>query len=147
MIDERMENPSDSEDITQILINSTFDGRELTQFEILNILLLFMIGGLHTVQGQLAHTVIFMAENPEVRKQLVEDLDLVPSAVEEMLRYESAVCPAREITEDTELNGVAIKAGDKILIRSEEHTSELQSLMRISYAVFCLKKQTTKQQT
>src|SRR3546814_7785068 len=30
--------------------------------------------------------------------------------------------------------------------RSEEHTSELQSLMRISYAVFCLKKKTTKQQ-
>src|SRR3546814_8188413 len=29
---------------------------------------------------------------------------------------------------------------DEILIRSEEHTSELQSLMRISYAVFCLKK-------
>src|SRR3546814_7169235 len=28
------------------------------------------------------------------------------------------------------------------LIRSEEHTSELQSLMRISYAVFCLKKKT-----
>src|SRR3546814_751298 len=32
-----------------------------------------------------------------------------------------------------------------ILHRSEEHTSELQSLMRISYAVFCLKKKTTKQ--
>src|SRR3546814_2244185 len=31
-------------------------------------------------------------------------------------------------------------------IRSEEHTSELQSLMRISYAVFCLKKKTTKTQ-
>src|SRR3546814_4745668 len=31
--------------------------------------------------------------------------------------------------------------------RSEEHTSELQSLMRISYAVFCLKKKNTKQQT
>src|SRR3546814_3787389 len=31
-------------------------------------------------------------------------------------------------------------------MRSEEHTSELQSLMRISYAVFCLKKKTTKQQ-
>src|SRR3546814_4770477 len=30
--------------------------------------------------------------------------------------------------------------------RSEEHTSELQSLMRISYAVFCLKKKTQKQQ-
>src|SRR3546814_4513871 len=31
---------------------------------------------------------------------------------------------------------------EAIVIRSEEHTSELQSLMRISYAVFCLKKQT-----
>src|SRR3546814_10887499 len=31
--------------------------------------------------------------------------------------------------------------------RSEEHTSELQSLMRISYAVFCLKKKKTRQQT
>src|SRR3546814_7846797 len=32
-------------------------------------------------------------------------------------------------------------ATDEILRRSEEHTSEIQSLMRISYAVFCLKKQ------
>src|SRR3546814_9552061 len=32
-----------------------------------------------------------------------------------------------------------------IVLRSEEHTSELQSLMRISYAVFCLKKKTTKE--
>src|SRR3546814_1606691 len=35
----------------------------------------------------------------------------------------------------------------RTLARSEEHTSELQSLMRISYAVFCLKKKTTKKQT
>src|SRR3546814_9948379 len=32
----------------------------------------------------------------------------------------------------------------RLAIRSEEHTSELQSLMRISYAVFCLKKKNTK---
>src|SRR3546814_5784512 len=31
------------------------------------------------------------------------------------------------------------------IVRSEEHTSELQSLMRISYAVFCLKKKTNQQ--
>src|SRR3546814_4516246 len=37
-------------------------------------------------------------------------------------------------------------AEDRHQHRSEEHTSELQSLMRISYAVFCLKKKTTKQQ-
>src|SRR3546814_4753926 len=36
-------------------------------------------------------------------------------------------------------------AGERGLVRSEEHTSELQSLMRISYAVFCLKKKKAKQ--
>src|SRR3546814_4777218 len=34
---------------------------------------------------------------------------------------------------------------DQVLLRSEEHTSELQSLMRISYAVFCLQKKNKKQ--
>src|SRR3546814_2645257 len=44
----------------------------------------------------------------------------------------------------------SIRAAIRTTSRSEEHTSELQSLMRISYAVFCLKKkkkQTTKQRT
>src|SRR3546814_5676375 len=35
---------------------------------------------------------------------------------------------------------------NQVLVRSEEHTSELQSLMRISYAVFCLKKKTKQQE-
>src|SRR3546814_6829173 len=38
-----------------------------------------------------------------------------------------------------------VEAIDGTRVRSEEHTSELQSLMRISYAVFCLKKKTNKQ--
>src|SRR3546814_5285044 len=41
----------------------------------------------------------------------------------------------------------AIERGDRCVIRSEEHTSELQSLMRISYAVFCLKKKKKIQHT
>src|SRR3546814_10860865 len=36
-----------------------------------------------------------------------------------------------------------VGAEDDLLVRSEEHTSELQSLMRISYAVFCLQKKNT----
>src|SRR3546814_3650409 len=42
----------------------------------------------------------------------------------------------------------AVKSAEPapVEIRSEEHTSELQSLMRISYAVFCLKKKKTKTQ-
>src|SRR3546814_8614949 len=45
--------------------------------------------------------------------------------------------------------GIAARTKGKVLwcLRSEEHTSELQSLMRISYAVFCLKKKTKKTTT
>src|SRR3546814_4332523 len=58
---------------------------------------------------------------------------------------------------DVELPELAVAAGlrtvvpehraDLVQLRSEEHTSELQSLMRISYAVFCLKKKTDILQT
>src|SRR3546814_3734937 len=44
-------------------------------------------------------------------------------------------------------SGVAINGFEGGQMRSEEHTSELQSLMRISYAVFCLKQKNNKQQT
>lgn len=116
MIDARMENPDAPEDITSVLLSGTFDGRQLTQFEILNTCFVMMIAGLHTVQGQLAHSMIYLAEHPDKRRQLVNDPDLVPSAVEEMLRYESAVTPARLIKENVEVGGVEFKAGERVLI-------------------------------
>src|SRR3546814_2702493 len=45
-----------------------------------------------------------------------------------------------------EIEQIAQQLVDQIRVRSEEHTSELQSLMRISYAVFCLKKKKQKKQ-
>src|SRR3546814_6277148 len=46
------------------------------------------------------------------------------------------------ITAGQALGQVPLRLADGAALRSEEHTSELQSLMRISYAVFCLKKKT-----
>src|SRR3546814_9196948 len=47
---------------------------------------------------------------------------------------------AADAGDEHRLRGVGAELGQGLLHRSEEHTSELQSLMRISYAVFCLKK-------
>src|SRR3546814_6726308 len=54
-----------------------------------------------------------------------------------------------ELRDESDKDGMRIyieikrgESADVVLNRSEEHTSELQSLMRISYAVFCLKKKT-----
>src|SRR3546814_7661157 len=58
-------------------------------------------------------------------------------------RNDSAGADQRGIRQDEEGRRRAV--GDRVQpVRSEEHTSELQSLMRISYAVFCLKKKTNK---
>src|SRR3546814_10529114 len=56
-----------------------------------------------------------------------------------------AACVARHQQLHKLLRGlIALVAFDEHFLRSEEHTSELQSLMRISYAVFCLKKKKNK---
>src|SRR3546814_8919161 len=63
-------------------------------------------------------------------------------------RNYAAVCPPEyleKVVASVKPNGYRLRAPRylKSEQRSEEHTSELQSLMRISYAVFCLKKQKT----
>src|SRR3546814_10830645 len=59
-------------------------------------------------------------------------------------------CTEQSACADQRRHRTRARAGDAIvqhLARSEEHTSELQSLMRISYAVFCLKKKKNTTQT
>src|SRR3546814_3986832 len=57
-----------------------------------------------------------------------------------VIRYgvDPTFAPYESVNAQGKMVGIDIELGDAI--RSEEHTSELQSLMRISYAVFCLKK-------
>src|SRR3546814_6874467 len=92
--------------------------------------------------------------DPELEKCILDGLGGNPPpsdiTVETAARQTSVSCPGRGITDlggleaftaltSLDLSGNAL-TGFGISLRSEEHTSELQSLMRISYAVFCLKK-------
>src|SRR3546814_1921948 len=79
------------------------------------------------------------------------DLDAVAAFVAALVVFDglAAYFPARDAGRDAlflqgiaEPVGIIAPVGEHPLRRSEEHTSELQSLMRISYAVFCLKKKT-----
>src|SRR3546814_10796730 len=78
-----------------------------------------------------------------------------PSQIEAVLYRHAAVREALAIAVPDDYSGERPKAfvtlnedakidGEELKTRSEEHTSELQSLMRISYAVFCLKKKKQK---
>src|SRR3546814_7233127 len=81
--------------------------------------------------GAQGFTVVDAASAAEARSVLrAQTVDLVVSDI--MMPGEDGLSLTRHLRETS---GIPV-----ILLRSEEHTSELQSLMRISYAVFCLKK-------
>jgi cytochrome P450 len=66
-------------------------GHRLTREDILDICFLFLIAGLDTVTATLDCMFSFLAQNPEHRQQLVDDPSLIPSAIEELLRWETPV--------------------------------------------------------
>src|SRR3546814_8221416 len=81
---------------------------------------------------------------PHVERELV--VPVIGQATGQPLGHRSFLrSHAAPSSADSRCGPPVLIAGSKVG-RSEEHTSELQSLMRISYAVFCLKKKKTKQQ-
>jgi cytochrome P450 len=117
LIDERREAPTG--DIVSRFVTAEVDGEHLSREDILDILYLFMIAGLDTVTDSLTCFYAFLATHPEHRRQLVEDPSIIPSAVEELLRWESPVPSGvpRMARQDTELpGGHPVPSGTAIMI-------------------------------
>jgi len=105
------------DDLLSGFLDAEVDGQRLTREDILDICFLFFIAGLDTVSASLDCFFGYLCEHPEQRAQLVADPSLVPSAVEELLRWESPVGGIMRVAaEDTELLGCPIKAGDTVSI-------------------------------
>jgi cytochrome P450 len=106
-----------TEDVLSDIINSELDGERLTDEEVLDIAYLFLIAGLDTVTDSLDCFFALLAQEPEHRRLIVEDESLIPSAVEELLRWESPV-PAvpRRTTQDIEIAGCPIPAGEAVML-------------------------------
>jgi cytochrome P450 len=77
------------------------DGRPLTHHEILDISYLFLLGGLDTVTATLGCSMAYLASNPEQRRRLVEQPELIPNAVEELLRWETPVTLVPRVVKQT----------------------------------------------
>lgn len=118
IVTERRANPGD--DVTSTLIHTEVnleDGtRLLTDEELTRMFFLLLVGGLHTVQGSLAWSIIHLVHNPVQRQAIVDDPAMIPTAVEEILRIEAAITPGRRATRDTRLGGVDIAAGDQLIL-------------------------------
>lgn len=115
MIARLREEPSDT--LLSRIVHSTVDGRELTEAELLGISHLLLLGGLDTVTATLDCMVAYLAGHPEQRRRLVEDPSLIPTAVEELLRWLTPVMAIpRSIKEDVTMAGVELQAGDGVML-------------------------------
>ena len=91
--------------------------RPLTQSERINFLSLTAGGGNETVARLLGWAGALLAEHPEQRQLLVDNPDLIPQAVEEILRFESpSPVQGRTVMKDIELHGTTIKKGSIVLL-------------------------------
>ena len=91
--------------------------RSMNNDELIKLSILLMVAGNETTRNGLTGGMQLLIENPEARQRLIDDPSLIPAAVEEMLRLVSPVLSfQRTATQDTELGGVSIKEGEKILM-------------------------------
>jgi cytochrome P450 len=110
----RRKNPGD--DLMTAIVNAEVDGHRLTDEEIGAFLILLASAGNDTTKQSTTHAMMALAENPAQREWLMEDFEnRISSAVEEFVRWSSPVLQfARFATEDTEINGASVQAGDKV---------------------------------
>jgi cytochrome P450 len=105
------------DDIIGWLLSTQVDGRRLNRDELHGMCNLLMIAGLDTVAASLSCILANLARNPDRRAQLSADPSLWPSAVEELMRFESPVTQGfRHVVEDVELPSGTLKAGTNALV-------------------------------
>ncbi|RKS77251.1 cytochrome P450 [Actinomadura pelletieri DSM 43383] len=105
-------------DLISRLVNQTpMDGEPLSDRDFDNYFLLLVVAGNETTRHAITHAMRALIDHPEQAERLRADLDLMPTAVEEFLRWASPVYHFRRTaTRDTELHGTPIREGDKVVL-------------------------------
>lgn len=117
VIDDRMVSPRDPEtDLVTRLLASSFRGEPMDRDMVRTIATTLMAAGLDTTRTVLGYTFQHLARHPAERALLVEQPELWPKAIEEMIRlYPILLSDAREAAQDVDFMGLPIKKGDLVL--------------------------------
>ena len=99
------------------LLDSEVEDEKLTEEEFQLFFLMLIAAGNESTRTVTAHGMRLLMEHPDQLQMLVDDPSLIPDACEEMLRYNPAfVAMRRTVMEDTEVAGIKMKEGDKVLL-------------------------------
>jgi cytochrome P450 len=119
LLADREQHPRDDMLTALVQAEVTEDGvtRRLTRDEAASFGMLLFTAGTETVARLLGNAAVDLAANPDQRAILVEEPDVIPNAVEELLRYEApSPVQGRWTTRDVELHGTVVPAGSKVLL-------------------------------
>ena len=115
LIEERCADPQ--EDILSGLVQAEEEGDRLDEAEMIALLRLLLVAGNETTVNLIGNGMLALLKHPEQLQRLRDDPSLVPSAVEELLRYDSPVqLDLRRIVEDCDVNGFPVKRGEDIVM-------------------------------
>ena len=114
-VEDRRKNPRENDLITE-LMNAEVEGKKVPIEYVLGVCQLMLVAGIDTTWSAIGSCMWHMAQHPEHRKQLRENPDLWPTAIEELLRVYAPVTMARIVDHDTEFQGCPMKAGDRVLM-------------------------------
>ena len=105
------------DDLATALLEAEVDGHKLNDLEFNSFFMLLAIAGNDTTRTVTANGMLDLMAHPDQYRALCEDPSLIPSAVEEILRYNPAVHAFRRTAmADTELRGVKIEKGAKMIV-------------------------------
>jgi cytochrome P450 len=103
--------------IVDRLLTGEVDGAPLDDEMVTEMLFMLLNGGIDTSTALIASMFLYLGENPEQRAQLAADPSLIPTAVDEMLRYFTpGTGVARTVMEPVELSGTTLRPGDRVLL-------------------------------
>lgn len=111
---QRAANPGD--DLISKIATAEIDGRPITLQEAIGVTTLLLIGGLDTVASMMGHIMHFLAGSPEHRRELAANPAIASAAAEEFLRRFALTNPGRTVVQDIDFHGVAMRAGDKVML-------------------------------
>ncbi|MGN6722137.1 MAG: cytochrome P450 [Marmoricola sp.] len=105
-------------DLVSMLVNKIpEDGQAMSATDYDNYFLLLVVAGNETTRHTISHSMLALLQNPDQLALLQEKPELIPNAVEEMLRWASPVYHFRRTaTRDVSLGGKDIKEGDKVVM-------------------------------
>jgi cytochrome P450 len=111
---EREANPRD--DFISELLQSEHDGEPITREVVMGMCALLLIAGIDTTWSSIGSAMSHLATHADDRRRLATEPELMPTAIEELLRAYAPVTMARRVTVDTEYEGCPIKAGERVLM-------------------------------